>query len=262
MKGRTIWRAVQWLAGLTALAALGILLRNGAGRGQSERVFARMRQYRPTATAAVTTPAPSPAETAAPTPPPIDFAALRQTWPDVVAWIQWPLMGLDLPIVQGDTNETYLRALPDGSWSNGGSLFLEANSESVLDWHAIVYGHNMQDGSMFGQLKRWLEEDFYREHRDEAFFLLYTPEGVWRYDLFSIERVQSTDPGVYRLLYQPGETFAAFARAMETRTLYPMEARADGERPVLTLSTCDSAGAARGNRVALHAVQAARPDQG
>lgn len=256
-----VWRAVQVLAGLTALAALAILVRNGWSGRQSARALEKMRrQY-----AAV--PARPASEDTAPAgrePVPelrqVDFAALRQGWPDVVAWIQWPLMGLDLPILHGQTNDQYLRALPDGSWSNGGSLFLEANSVSVLDWHAIVYGHNMQDGSMFGQLKRYLEEDFFRQNSSETWFILYTPAGVWQYDVFAVERVGSTDPGVYMVGYQPGEAFTAFVQEMRARSLYDMGVEADGANPVLTLSTCSPDGAARGNRVALHAVRGRRLD--
>lgn len=254
---RRFWLAVQVLAGLAAVAALALLAWTWWGYRQSARAFQALQQQY-TAPAASTASDPSGQGFSLLE---VDFEALRQDWPDVVAWIQWPLMGLDHPIVQGSTNTQYLRALPDGSWNNGGSIFLEANNETVLDWHAIVYGHNMRDGSMFGQLMNFLDEDFCQQYADEAWFVLYTPEGVWRYDLFSVEQVMSTDPGVYMVGYLPGDEFTAFVQAMKGRSAWPVGPQPDGTAPVMTLSTCTSVGAEQGHRITLHAVQGQRLDQ-
>lgn len=249
--GRRFWFAVQVLAGAAALTALGLMGWTWWGYRQSARAFEQLQQQ-------YTAPAASAQDTELLD---VDFEALRQDWPDVVAWIQWPLMGLDHPIVQGSTNTQYLRALPDGSWNNGGSIFLEANNETVLDWHAIVYGHNMRDGSMFGQLMNFLDEDFCARNADQAWFILYTPEGIWRYDLFSVEQVMSTDPGVYMVGYLPGEEFNGFVQAMKERSARALGSKPDGTRPVMTLSTCTSVGAEAGHRITLHAVQGDRLDQ-
>lgn len=245
------WLVVQILAGAVALAALGLMAWTWWGYSQSARAFEQLQQQ-------YTVPA---ASTQTSELLDVDFEALQQDWPDVVAWIQWPLMGLDHPIVQGSTNTQYLRALPDGSWNNGGSIFLESNNETVTDWHSIVYGHNMRDGSMFGQLMNFLDEDFCRENAEQAYFVLYTPDGVWRYDVFSVEQVMSTDPGVYMVGYLPGEEFTAFVQAMKERSAWPLGPQPDGTRPVMTLSTCTSVGAEEGHRITLHAVQSERLDQ-
>ena len=247
------WLFVQIAAGLVALGALGVMVWTWWGYRQSARTFDEMQQQ-------YTAPAVSTSEEEGPALLDVDFDALRQDWPDVVGWIQWPLMNIDFPIVHGRTNTQYLRTLPDGTWNNGGSIFLEANNEGILDWHAIVYGHNMKDGSMFGQLKSYLEESFFLENGGEASFILYTPEGIWQYDVFSIEKVLSTDPGVYMVGYLPGEDFTAFVQGMKDRSLYDMGVEVDGTKPVMTLSTCNTVGAAQGNRVVMHAVQGERLD--
>ena len=247
------WLFVQIAAGLVALGALGVMVWTWWGYRQSARTFDEMQQQ-------YTAPAESTSEEEGPALLDVDFDALRQDWPDVVGWIQWPLMNIDFPIVHGRTNTQYLRTLPDGTWNNGGSIFLEANNEGILDWHAIVYGHNMKDGSMFGQLKSYLEESFFLENGGEASFILYTPEGIWQYDVFSIEKVLSTDPGVYMVGYLPGEDFTAFVQGMKDRSLYDMGVEVDGTKPVMTLSTCNTVGAAQGNRVVMYAVQGERLD--
>ena len=247
-----IWLLLQILAGLVILGVLGVLLWTWWGYRKSEETFTEMQQQytAPAATAEEDTGLLD-----------VDFAKLQQDWPDVVGWIQWPEVNMDFPIVHGSTNNEYLRRLPDGTWNNGGSIFLEANNQTILDWHAIVYGHNMSDGSMFGQMKKYLKEDFFQENGGKASFVLYTPEGIWQYDVFSIEEVDSMDPGVYTVGYVQSDEFTSFVQAMKERSLYDMGGTPDGTKPVMTLSTCATTGKDEGIRVVVHAVQGQRLDQ-
>lgn len=251
-KGNNIWLLLQILAGLVILVVLGVLLWTWWGYRKSEETFTEMQQ-------AYTAPAETTQESTGLLN--VDFAKLQQDWPDVVGWIQWPEVDINFPIVHGSTNNEYLRRLPDGTWNNGGSIFLEANNQTILDWHAIVYGHNMSDGSMFGQMKKYLKKDFFQENGGTASFILYTPEGIWQYDVFSIEEVDSTDPGVYTVGYVPGDEFTAFVQAMKDRSLYDMGVTPDGTKPVMTLSTCATTGKDAGVRVVVHGVQGQRLDQ-
>ena len=247
-RGGNVWLIVQILAGLVVLGVLGVLLWTWWGYRQSEETFTEIQQQ-------YTTPAGDTAAGEESTLLDVDFDALQEEWPDVVGWIQWPLMGIDFPIVQGSTNTQYLRRLPDGTWNNGGSIFLEANNQSLLDWHAIVYGHNMRDGSMFGQLKSYLKEEYFQENGGAASFLLYTPEGIWQYDVFSVEQVGSTDTSVYMVGFLPGEDFTDFVQNMKARSLYDMGTEVDGTRPVMTLSTCATATTDSDVRIVVHGVQ-------
>lgn len=185
----------------------------------------------------------------------INFIDLQHDWPDVVAWIQWPLMNINFPILHGDTNDMYLRSLPDGTWNEGGSIFLESRNHGMNDLHTIVYGHNMDNGSMFGQLKNYLNEEFFVENGKEASFILYTPEGAWKYNVFSIEKVLNTDPDVYMVGYVPGDEYTNWVKQLQESSLYDMGISVDGTQPVITLSTCDSIGASQGSRLVLHAVR-------
>lgn len=247
-RGSIFWLILQILAGLVVLGVLGILLWTWWGYRQSEKTFSDIQQQ-------YTAPAEDlPAEEGSALLD-VDFAALQEEWPDVVGWIQWPLMGIDFPIVQGSTNTQYLRRLPDGTWNNGGSIFLEANNQSLLDWHAIVYGHNMRDGSMFGQLKNYLKKEYFQENGGTASFILYTPDGIWQYDVFSIEQVESTDSSVYMVGFVPSEDFTNFVQEMKARSLYDMGIEVDGTKPVMTLSTCATAATDSDIRIVVHGVQ-------
>ncbi len=104
----------------------------------------------------------------------IDWEALRDINPDVVAWILIPETKINYPIVQTDDNEYYLDRLFDRSPSKVGAIFLDAGSTALLDGkNNIIYGHNMNDGSMFTDITRYVDSDFFDEHRT---IYISTPE--------------------------------------------------------------------------------------
>ena len=99
------------------------------------------------------------------TQPALDFETLQSLYPDTVAWISCPDTPIDYPILQGADNSYYLRRLPDGTWNNSGSLFLDhRNSSDFSGTISSVYGHNMKDGSMFACLENYTSQEWYDQH--------------------------------------------------------------------------------------------------
>ena len=134
----------------------------------------------------------------------IDFESLQAQNPEVVAWLEFPALGLSYPIMHTDNNDYYLHHLWNGQYNASGSLFLAAENESIDDLYTVVYGHNMADGSMFGLLNRYMEESFCKENG--AYFRIYTPEAVWRYDIFTAAQVPKDDV-VYTFGYMQGTIY-------------------------------------------------------
>lgn len=103
--------------------------------------------------------------------------------PDLVGWLRIDGTDIDLPVMQtpGD-NEYYLRRGFDRFYSVGGTLFLDERCSLSPDaptanW--LIYGHNMRDGSMFGQLVRYRDEAFCKAHPTFTFDTL-TETGTWQ----------------------------------------------------------------------------------
>ena len=81
----------------------------------------------------------------------VDFDALRQINPDVVAWIRFdePAV-INYPVVQGSDNSEYLSKTFKGYDNTVGTIFVNAyNHADFNDRNTIIYGHYMYNGTMF-----------------------------------------------------------------------------------------------------------------
>ena len=83
--------------------------------------------------------------------PIIDFDALAQTNPEIVGWIYVPGTNINYPVVQTNNNSKYLNTLFDGTANASGAIFLDSDDTApgMVDQQTTIYGHHMNDGSMF-----------------------------------------------------------------------------------------------------------------
>jgi len=109
----------------------------------------------------------------------IDFEGLKAINPDIVGWVYIPGTRIDYPVAFSGDNIKYLKTDFQGNYAEGGCIFLEQlNSPDFNNFDSRIYGHNMYDTSMFGQLPRYRKPDF--AHAYEHVFL-YTPVDTREY---------------------------------------------------------------------------------
>lgn len=95
----------------------------------------------------------------------VDFKSLLDVTEDVKGWIYCADTNINYPVLHGATNNTYLRHTYDGEYNIAGSIFIETdNDPNFKDANTIVYGHHMNDGSMFANLEDWADQKYYEDH--------------------------------------------------------------------------------------------------
>ena len=115
--------------------------------------------------------------------PQIDFSKLKEVNNAIVGWIIIDGTQVNYPIVKGKNNSYYLNHSYDKSYNSYGSIFMDYRSdENFSDLNTFIYGHYTSNGSMFGELKKYMEESFYKEH---PFFYILTPNGNYKVDVIS-----------------------------------------------------------------------------
>ena len=104
----------------------------------------------------------------------IDFDALKKINPDVVSWITIPGTNIDYPVLQGKDNNQYLHKDMEGKDSAAGAIFLDHGDEADLSSrHNIIYGHHMKNGTMFKDIVKYKDQQYFDEHQD---ITIYTPD--------------------------------------------------------------------------------------
>ncbi len=172
--------------------------------------------------------------------PEVDWAALEAVDPHVCAWLEVPGTSINYPVYQGEDNEYYLNTTAEGEWGIGGQVFLDCDNTNpgLVDEQTIVYGHHLQNGSMFAPIAELDDQAKF----DEIGLIWYvTPESATQLVPLLCYRTVGTDEGV-RAFNWPSE--ADFHRYLEG-LVDKAEARAEGASTmaagashVLTLSTC------------------------
>ncbi len=165
----------------------------------------------------------------------VDFEQLKYLNPDIVGWIRFDELDISYPILYGDSNEEYIRTNYLKESVTAGSIFMDSeNSGDFMEYHPIIYGHNMRNGSMFGQLKNYKQEDFY--HGNE-FFTIYTDEYIYRYQIFSCHDTDAYG-SVYTVGFSPDEQYMQFIRSICEASWYDTGVEVNNEDQIVTLSTC------------------------
>lgn len=165
-----------------------------------------------------------------------DLSALRQVNEDVIGWVLIPGTKINYPIVQGEDNSYYLNHLWDGRKNSCGSIFMECTESSdFTDFHTILYGHNMSDGSMFSNL-HYYDYQSYLPHNPYVYVV--TDSGVYRYEIYAAHTIE-IDNYVYALdLSREDQKERLIEASMEKTVIDAGITPAVTDR-ILTLSTCD-----------------------
>lgn len=143
--------------------------------------------------------------------PAVNFTALHTENPDVVAWIQIPGTQINYPVVQGTDNEYYLHRDLNGQKSSAGTIFLDyADQPDFSSQHNILYGHHMKNGSMFKDISRYKDQDYFDRH---SAIILYTPER--EIHLKALAAVCTSPDAIRRkTVFTSGQEFLAYIRQM------------------------------------------------
>lgn len=169
----------------------------------------------------------------------IDFGGLWEENKDVYAWLQVPGTSIDYSVLQSEEDNYYLNRNIDNSEGYPGSIYSnKCNAKDFSDAITVLYGHNMKNGTMFADLHKFREADFF-DANDKI--IIYTEDARFTYRIYMA--------AVYGDPYIPaffdvtmGESAVAFCEDVEAyadnRKLIREGMEITEEDCLLTLSTC------------------------
>ena len=90
---------------------------------------------------------------------------LKQQNEDVVGWIEIENTSINYPVLQGEDNDYYMNHNYKKEEQKGGSIFLDKDYDwSIPSSNLLIYGHNLNNGTMFEELLKYENQEYYTEH--------------------------------------------------------------------------------------------------
>ena len=145
----------------------------------------------------------------------VDFNQLKSINEDIVGWIYIPNTNIDYALLKGKTNDTYI----------------EDNNASMTDSNTIIYGHNMKNGSMFANIKKFTDQDYFNNHPE---VYIYLPDGsINVYSIYSTKIIDATSD-----YYLKDIDYASYVANAKSSAKQSRDVDSQNTAPLLLLSTC------------------------
>ena len=188
----------------------------------------------------------------------IDFELLKEKNEDIVAWLYIPDTQVDYPVCRGTDNTYYLHHNAEKEKNILGSLFVDSGNEPDLrDSHLVIYGHNMRQGQMFGELSNYEAADFLQQ---QSYVYLYTPDKENVYQIYSVYRCEPSDDTYTTGFMFRTKSYMDWLNETLAKETYETDAEqmVNAGQQVLTLSTC--ADGDRKDRLVVNCVEVDKDD--
>lgn len=179
-----------------------------------------------------------------------NFNSFSKINSDFIGWIFIEGTNIDYPLLKSRDNLYYLNHSFEKKYNPAGSIFLDyRNNELFKDQNTILYGHFMNDGSMFHDLKKFKDIDYAEKHKN---ITIFNKNKIMIYEIFSV--YVTNEAYDYRTPnYKNINNFYNFYNRIDTLSLIDSNNyNIDENTKILTLSTCNDGFSDK--RLAVHAL--------
>lgn len=164
---------------------------------------------------------------------------------DLIGWIRIDGTKIDFPVMQTpDDPEYYLRRDFNREHSTGGVPFMDVHSDIFIPTsNFMIYGHNMKNGSMFHDLIKYEDEEFYRDHKTINFDTIYKGgQGVYQVVAAGYSQIYDKDSSKFKYYAYAGMTsereYHEFVDGVKKLSCYDTGVVPEYGSQLITLSTC------------------------
>lgn len=174
---------------------------------------------------------------------------LKKENSDIVGWIQIEDTKINYPIVQNDDNKYYLTHDFKKRNNQAGWIFMDFRNNKYFSNHnTILYGHGRIDGTMFGTLKKLLQEDWWKDEKHQIITTVnFKSKITWQ--IFSVYTIPA-ESYYLNTYFTNKKSYKKFLTTIQNRSIYSFSTTLTTEDQILTLSTCKNE---QNERIVVHA---------
>lgn len=160
---------------------------------------------------------------------------LREINPDYLLWISIPGTSINYPVVRNQYPGYYLNHTFFGTENPSGSLFIQEDAPEPGAGNLVIFGHNMKDGTMFADLKKYKSPEFYKDHRNVQIY----DKGRWyQAEIYSVQIRKENDLECYETGFISQREKEKFILSMKEKSIYSISYLPAYSDTLITLSTC------------------------
>lgn len=129
----------------------------------------------------------------------VDFSQLQQINSDICGWLSLSNTQIQYPIIQGETNLSYINRDIYGNFALAGSIYLDSRNDNTFrDTYSLLYGHHMDSHRMFGDLDLYTDSAFFKANHSGT---LLTPQQNYKLEILSCLVVNASD----KIIFDPSQ---------------------------------------------------------
>lgn len=168
---------------------------------------------------------------------------LQEDNSDIIGWIEIENTKINYPVLQADNNDFYMNHDYKKKYSSSGSIFLDKNYDlDIPSSNLLIYGHNMNNGTMFQNLLKYKNELFYKNHPTIRFTTSYEDSIYEIIAVFESRVYYKSEKNVFRYYFfidaKNEKEFNEYVENSKKASLYNTGKTAKYGDQLITLSTC------------------------
>lgn len=160
---------------------------------------------------------------------------LYNKYEDYRGWIKVDNTNIDYPIVQGKDNSFYLDKDINKNYVSSGSIFMNYLNNGFNDENTILFGHHMRNKTMFAQLEKYKEKEFFQNDNDIK--IEVENDKVLTYKVFSVYVTDANDNYI-KTNFDNKSEYKEFLDKIKNKSIYKSDINVDENDKIITLSTC------------------------
>ena len=160
---------------------------------------------------------------------------LYDKYEDYRGWIKIDNTNINYPIVQGKDNSISLDKDINKNYLSSGSIFMNYLNHGFNDENTVLFGHHMRNKTMFAQLKKYKEKEFFYGNND---IVIEVENGkVLKYKVFSAYVTDAKDNYI-KTNFDDKAQYKEFLEDIKNKSLYKSDIDVNENDKIITLSTC------------------------
>ena len=174
----------------------------------------------------------------------IKLEKMQEENDEIIGWLEIEGTEISYPVMQTTDNDYYLTHNYKKEESASGALFLDKDFDlEKPSTNYLIYGHRMKNGTMFEDLIKYKDKEFYEQHPVIRFITNKEDANYEVIAAFYSRVYYKSEKDVFRYYYfidaKNEEEFYEYIKNSKKASIYDTGKTAEYGDQLLTLSTCE-----------------------